>query len=101
MIAGRQCKVQRRLVTEVQRILMFGQQLAGLRQKHLPILRQPKVAWRAVDQPSAETLLQHLQLLADDRLHGSRSLGRPSQAAQFNGENEEADAFKINHIKSL
>lgn len=101
VITGRQREMQRRLVTEVQRVLMFGQQLARLGQKHLPVLRQPKVAWRAVYQPSAEALLQHLQFLADDGLHGPRSLGRPRQATQFDGENEEAHAFKVNHMKSL
>ncbi|KAI1694816.1 hypothetical protein Ddc_21773 [Ditylenchus destructor] len=36
---------------------MFGSSSRALGRKHLPVLRQSKVAWRAVYQPSAEALL--------------------------------------------
>ncbi|MNT31973.1 hypothetical protein D3C72_1678330 [compost metagenome] len=86
---------------EGQCFLVFGEQLARLRQKHLTILREPQMTRRTVDQTPADTLLQHLQFLADDRLHGSRRLRRLCQAAELDGKNEQANALKIYHMKSL
>ena len=80
--------------------IMGREERSRPRQKQLPRFGRSHQAGRPVEKLAAERSLERLYALADGRLHRPGRFRCPGQVAEFDGENEQADRFQIEHHKN-